>query len=904
MSRTRTLALVVLMLSYGAVGARQPAVRTSVPLGVPVVRLAATLGIPDPDRSRILLDVVRIVFDAPDGQEAADAALRLHLRDLFRATNAADLRETVPLPLDPSVWRDTILRRQVADNQLIAAILSDRSTALLYHGLAALDDETLAALGPDRETLDDLRLHAGVFATFGRSLRIHAGRIVVPGGPEAEPLWQELVGVEPARPAPFVRRLFAGDSGRLAFFFDALTHLDLPHQRFATGRQLPEASRLERMRALLDVFDRTAPEWRPDDRPFMRPPFDPAITLSTIGLTPAGTLVAPFHRRLWTHIFRGDEATDPPFVPVTAADLSDDDDPAPVDAAWIVSRVHRSPPAIGRRRLDTLLFAQRTLAGIADDDVGVASALRGFIAFPALGLALERIGVTSTAILTRAALRAQALGEIRDHEARRTATALFQATLGILDRIAQNSGMPDDELAHAVSSLIAVETAPEGYGARIAAWLRTDLSDRRALAAADAPDPLEDGLLLRMAGPATASAGAAADAPVVKPELRTVQWEGRAYRVDPTAAEHQRLHRVRQRQGGSTLDAALEATEEPSSASGAHVAGKAAGRDARIRAERALADTLTSILYAAYLGEPDGAALSGGNVAARHDFALTPTMPPRPVGAWRLPVEEFRARSGWRVTGSLLGLDIALARLALRRLDAGTMPPESHLSTSERQTAALTVALLNPYRVTDAGRDEIAAALGRGRSRLAALGSNRDDVERVAVAAGLSEWRREALAWTLTQDPGRTPSALSLLELLWLGAPRPSAAAPLDPWGAATLPLTGCACLRMPHARAWEDLSGRPAQGLMATRAADVSLLAADALAARKLPASLAPGIVELAMQDALDAARPAYFDDWSGFTRAVAALPPTKIDDYIAALTAAGPLIAMPRTDRPSSRR
>ena len=39
--------LVVLMLSYGAVGARQPAVRTSVPLGVPVNRLAETLAIPD-----------------------------------------------------------------------------------------------------------------------------------------------------------------------------------------------------------------------------------------------------------------------------------------------------------------------------------------------------------------------------------------------------------------------------------------------------------------------------------------------------------------------------------------------------------------------------------------------------------------------------------------------------------------------------------------------------------------------------------------------------------------------------------------------------------------------------------------------------------------------------------------
>src|SRR4249919_2701417 len=153
MNRARTLALVVLMLSYGAVGARQPAVRTSAALGVPVARLA------DPDRSHIVLDVVRIAFDAPDGQDAGDTAIKARLQALFRSPNQ-ESRDTVPLPLDPSVWRDTILRRQVPDNELIPAILSDRTAALLYHGLAALDDETLGALGPDRETLEVLRRHA------------------------------------------------------------------------------------------------------------------------------------------------------------------------------------------------------------------------------------------------------------------------------------------------------------------------------------------------------------------------------------------------------------------------------------------------------------------------------------------------------------------------------------------------------------------------------------------------------------------------------------------------------------------------------------------------------------------------------------------------------------------------
>jgi hypothetical protein len=482
------------------------------------------------------------------------------------------------------------------------------------------------------------------------------------------------------------------------------------------------------------------------------------------------------------------------------------------------------------------------------------------------------------------------LSEIRDEEARRTAITLFQSSLGILARIAENNGLAVDDLERAAGSLIAIDVSPEAYGGRIAAWLRNDLASSLDVSV-DSPSSIEDGLLLAMSGPAAKQAG--------ETSAPKVDWEGRAYRVDPTAAEQQRLRRVRERQGGESLEAALESSRE-----GPGAAESRAGKAGRVRGDRALAEVLTSILYAAYLGDPEGPALTGGNVALRHDLALTPAIPPRPLGVWRLPAEDFKSRSGWHVTGSLLGLDTALARLALRRLDASTMPAQSRLSTSERQTAAMTVALLNPHRMTDAGRDEIAAALGRGRARLASLRPNRDEIERVARAAGLSEWRREALAWTLTQDPGRTSSALSLVELLWLGAPRPSAAAPLDPWGAATLPLSGCPCLQMPRAAAWEDLSGRPAEGIMATRAADVALLVADALAARKLPASLAPGIVALAMQDVLDAAHPSYYDDWSGLTTAAATLPAAKLDDYVAALTAGGPLLPVPRTDPQTTRR
>src|SRR5262249_16942218 len=185
--------------------------------------------------------------------------------------------------------------------------------------------------------------------------------------------------------------------------------------------------------------------------------------------------------------------------------------------------------------------------------------------------------------------------------------------------------------------------------------------------------------------------------------------------------------------------------------------------------------------------------------------------------------EQFGARDGWRIVGSLIGLETALSRLSLRRLDAGEMPLEPRLSSNERQTATLTVALVTSGTMTDAARDEIAQAVSRGRARLASMSADRDEIDRVAREAGLSEWRREALGWTLAHDRDAVANQLSLVELMWLGAPRPSDAAPLDPWGTAMLPLTGAMALQMPRPRAWEDLSGRSAIGILSTRGADVA---------------------------------------------------------------------------------
>jgi hypothetical protein len=192
--------------------------------------------------------------------------------------------------------------------------------------------------------------------------------------------------------------------------------------------------------------------------------------------------------------------------------------------------------------------------------------------------------------------------------------------------------------------------------------------------------------------------------------------------------------------------------------------------------------------------------------------------------------------------------------------------------------------------VTFWGRDVIAAALAGARARVAALTVDPTDVEDLARAAGLSEWRQQALRWSLAQGREVLPQ-FSLLELFWAGSPASDAERDLDHWGVAALPLTGCLCLEMPHPAAWEDFGGR-SMAVLATRGADIALQIADTLAALELPASLAPAIGAFATHDVIEHAQLAYQDDWQEFGRAARELPRERMFDYIAALTAGGPLV------------
>jgi hypothetical protein len=204
------------------------------------------------------------------------------------------------------------------------------------------------------------------------------------------------------------------------------------------------------------------------------------------------------------------------------------------------------------------------------------------------------------------------------------------------------------------------------------------------------------------------------------------------------------------------------------------------------------------------------------------------------------------------------------------------------------------VALIEPRALTDDQRDAAAAALARGRARAANLPKDPAALDAAADAAGLSEWRRNSLRWTLSTDPARGREGFTLLELFRIGGGEGHAA-----WGAASAPIDGCLCLRFPERAAWEEFSGRAASGQLATQLPDVMLRAADALSTRRLPAVLTRDVAAFAMQEILDRARPVYLDDWLPVAFAARDLRDEQFDDYVAALTVAGPLVPVGKSVR-----
>jgi len=767
----------------------------------------------------------------------------------------------VPLPLAPSIWRGLLGRDGLPDDQLAVAIVADRRSALLYRGLAALDEPTLAALAAAPDAVQRIHLrHADVLAAFGGRFRVREGVVMVPGGEEEEPLWGKLVGESPRSPAAFLLALLGANGGRRALLYDSVARLDPPRQRFALGLYRPAGpARGGALLSLAAVFDREVAWWHPEGGAFARPEADTARLLREVRVGSDGALAPPAARVFWEAVFdEGKAASREEWAPPAdwAARVRAS---APAEAPWLAERIGTGGRSSRWLRLEQLVFAQRVFGEAGEDALAdVVSAVRGLRDARSWLLALERMGTRDPALFAAAAGAARRAASVSGREEARQVHGGLQGALGVVDRARFARTLDLAGAERLVRSLCELPVEGEGRARALAAWVEGALLPElvRAVYGALPPGEPETTILRAMAGDPVGG----------REPLARLEWEGLWYRADPGRAELARLVRVRARQGGAGLAEALGVC-------------RSAPPKRRDPCAAALGEALVSLAYAAHLGDPDGPALAGEDPSRRHDFGAEP---------WALPEEVTGPGVPWHVRGSLLGLERALAGLSLHGL-AGEALPEGPpvLDAAQRRCLAAPAVLANPRELTDAGGDAISAAIEAGRVRTVALRAGEAAVAGACGEAGLEPWRARAFEWLLEHEPDARGSFFSLGELLYLGTPGERR---FDAWGVSD-DLAAGLVPRMPGPAPLDETDGRPPQPALAERFVDLELRAAVHLAERRLPASLFPWVVSTLLPDLFAEARPVAPDDRMGLDAWVRAQGRDRLDDAVASLVGRGPL-------------
>ena len=403
------------------------------------------------------------------GDDPILARLRAWLRTCAgeRGCDAAGLApDRVPLPGAPAMWRDVVFQGRVPEAQLLLAILDRRDAALLYTALLSMREEVRAWIlarpalvrqlcGPD----------AGPLLVAAPYLRIDGDRWQLPGGPAAAPIWLAVAGVTSDAPDPLLLALLRGD-GLPAYMLEVVATLSDEQQRAALS--LADADVSRRVGAgveLLDGLRVVARGWDFASAPSGgRRSIRPSSSVSCASAPTTGCCC-----RAAACSGRSSSATAascrarPPHVSAW-------DDPTPVSAGWLVSRIWIAAPADQSTRYEQVLFASRWFAATdASQAAAVATILRGYARYPQLLRVLDRLGVDDVARLAALVHRADGLAQAAADWRGHAAMVRWQSALVFLDHMTRLGAVDRDELHLALDALAAPEPASASRGTRVRA---------------------------------------------------------------------------------------------------------------------------------------------------------------------------------------------------------------------------------------------------------------------------------------------------------------------------------------------------------------------------------------------------------------------------------------------------
>src|SRR6266436_2972816 len=191
----------------------------------------------------------------------------------------------------PAVEIDWIKKEKTLD--VLDMLFDDPELARFYWALARMDAETLSVLRQSH-VLKKMMPQTAALDFYGSHICIRSGRVVVPGGSAAAPVWKELAGASADSPGEFIPKLFAKDSGWLAAYFDDLSSAPPSQQSHFT-----EPARLRRFYEMFrgeSFSDTRTGVFRQDAGLF--------LLVTRLRWEPNGDLYVPGNVEVWKKIFR------------------------------------------------------------------------------------------------------------------------------------------------------------------------------------------------------------------------------------------------------------------------------------------------------------------------------------------------------------------------------------------------------------------------------------------------------------------------------------------------------------------------------------------------------------------------------------------------------------------------
>jgi len=377
----------------------------------------ASLVTADPERAFLTIDSG---FPLPELEETLQGG---------KAFTYAFPSSHVPVLFSASDWTAISSANRAGANDFVETLLHDPVLARLYWALTRSHGETRTAL---RQSvgLGKLLPLASVLDFYGSHICIRSGRVIVPGGTDAESAWKDLAGAGPDSPSEFVTRLLAKDNGWLAAYFDALSRINRTQQAHFT------ASRLRRFYEAFRGKDVSTNAARPAFRPA------PALLLLVTRLQwdPAGEPYVPGNLAVWKQVLnqksnfklvrdlgkRAGHLNQPEQLAETMFALCRvETDTGPLQVYLMLGELD------SRRSPENRLSSQTVLL--------LASR---FGQFSNQYLIFSEFPVLTDASITHFLNVAEALGNIPNHTLRGNAMGIFQANIGLWQILARQGQIP------------------------------------------------------------------------------------------------------------------------------------------------------------------------------------------------------------------------------------------------------------------------------------------------------------------------------------------------------------------------------------------------------------------------------------------------------------------------------